>query len=231
MSKQKINIIGNEVHVYRINISEQTNKISNLRKLLSNDETKKADRYRFAKDSNSYIISRGSIRKILSEYISIDADSINISYTEFGKPFIENSKINFNLSHSGDWCFIAVSLIKDIGIDIEKVRKIEDVLKIADRYFAINEYEHIKNFDSTEQINEFFRIWTLKEAFIKAIGEGLSFPLKNFSVISDKSDSPVLNLFENKDESELWKLDSLECQKGYNASLTVKADGIDLIYK
>ena len=216
MSKQKINIIGNEVHVYRINISEQTNKISNLRKLLSNDETKKADRYRFAKDSNSYIISRGSI---------------NISYTEFGKPFIENSKINFNLSHSGDWCFIAVSLIKDIGIDIEKVRKIEDVLKIADRYFAINEYEHIKNFDSTEQINEFFRIWTLKEAFIKAIGEGLSFPLKNFSVISDKSDSPVLNLFENKDESELWKLDSLECQKGYNASLTVKADGIDLIYK
>ena len=224
-------IKGNEVHIHSIKFSDQKNKISTLKKLLSKVETEKADRFKFAKDSLQYIVSRGSLRKILSDYIQIDADSINFLYTEFSKPFIENSKINFNLSHSGNWCFIVISLIKDIGIDIEKIREIEDVLKIAERYFALEEYEHLKKFKSTEQINEFFRIWTFKEAFIKAIGEGLSFPLKNFSVISDNINSPVLNLYENKDESEFWKLYPLECQNGYYSSLAVKAEEFDLVYK
>ena len=233
MSKQNLNFKDNEVHVYQINISKHIDQISDLRKILSKDETEKADRFKIEKDSKQYIVSRGSLRKILSEYIHIDSYSINFSYTEFAKPFLENSKIHFNLSHSGDWCCIAVSLIKDIGIDIEKVREIEDVSKIAERYFALNEFEHIKNFEGTDQINEFFRIWTLKEAFIKAVGEGLSFPLKNFSVISDKNESPVLNLFENKDEVKDWKLCNLECEEeDYYSSIALKSEKkIDLIYK
>jgi len=204
----------------------------NLRLYWNNLSLSLLDRQSPEKDSKQYIVSRGSLRKILSEYIHIDSYSINFSYTEFAKPFLENSKIHFNLSHSGDWCCIAVSLIKDIGIDIEKVREMEDVSKIAERYFALNEFEHIKNFEGTDQINEFFRIWTLKEAFIKAVGEGLSFPLKNFSVISDKNESPVLNLFENKDEVKDWKLCDLECEEeDYYSSIALKSEKIDLIYK
>lgn len=226
-----MNIKDNEVHIYRIKFPRKKDEISELRKLLSKDETEKADRFRFEKDTIQYIVSRGYLRRILSDYIQTNAESIIFSYTEFGKPFINNSEVYFNLSHSGDWCLIAVSLIKEIGIDIEKIREIDDVLKIAEKYFALNEYEHLKSFEGIKQLNEFFRIWTLKESFIKAIGEGLSFPLKNFSVLSGKNNSPVLKLFDNKKEGTNWKLLNLDSESGYYSSLAVKDKYIDLIYK
>jgi len=222
----------NDVHIYRIDISEHTGSLPQLKKFLSGDEIKKADRFKFTKDSQSYIISRSFLRNILSENTNIKPAEIKFSYTETGKPFIEYSKIHFNLSHSGDRCIIAVSMTAETGVDIEKVRDSEDLIKVAGRYFSETEIIYLKKFQGKEVTDNFFRIWTLKEAFIKAIGEGLSFPLKDFSVTDRTGNIPVLSFNNASAHSEKnWSLQILENESGYVSSLAINSDNVNIIYK
>ncbi|HAY32774.1 MAG TPA: 4'-phosphopantetheinyl transferase superfamily protein [Ignavibacteria bacterium] len=222
----------NDIHIYRINISDYNGSLLNLKKIMSEDETKKADRFKFTKDSQSYITCRSLLRNILSEYTNINPDEINFSCNESGKPYIENSEIQFNLSHSGDRCVIAVSLISETGVDIEKVRDIEDLTKIAERYFSETEIFYLKKFQGNELADNFFRIWTLKEAFIKATGEGLSFPLKDFSVTDRTGKIPVLSVINTSAHLEKkWTLGFLENESGYVSSFAVNSEKIKIIYK
>ncbi|MBK8983267.1 MAG: 4'-phosphopantetheinyl transferase superfamily protein [Ignavibacteria bacterium] len=222
----------NDVHIYRIIISEHTGSIPQFKNILSGDEIKKADRFKFTKDFQSYTISRSFLRNILSQYINLNPAEIKFSYTETGKPFIENSKIHFNLSHSGDRCIIAVSLTAGTGVDIEKVRDSEDLIIIAERYFSETEIIYLKNFQEKEVTNNFFRIWTLKEAFIKAIGEGLSFRLKDFSVTDRTGNIPVLSFNNTSSHSEKnWSLQILESESDYVSSFAINSDNVNIIYK
>lgn len=225
-------ITGNGIHVYRFEINPGKHEIDVAYKnILSEDEKTRADRFRFEKDKNNFIYCRTKLRNILSEYTGISSGEMVFSYTKYGKPFIEDHSIKFNVSHSGNYAVIAVTENNEIGIDIEFKREIADAKNIAVRYFSDDEMIEFLKMKDDKVKDAFFTCWTRKEAFIKAVGEGLSYPLSDFSVSFVNGSAPLIRkIYSNPDETKLWSLFNVNTEVNYVSSLAVKTDNAELIY-
>lgn len=122
---------------------------------------------------------------LLAEYLMITAlknegiGEISLTCGEKGKPYLTDKSLFFNLSHSGKVCICAVS-DKDLGCDVEKIKRAK--MNIANRFFSKEECLFLESTPESERDNAFFRLWTMKESFIKAVGTGLSMPLNSFSI-------------------------------------------------
>ncbi|MGN0462518.1 MAG: 4'-phosphopantetheinyl transferase family protein [Ruminococcus sp.] len=141
---------------------------------------KKTDSFRFRKDKNLCLGAGVLLDYALKEF-SLSEKEMTYSVGEFGKPhFVNHSHIHFNLSHSHK-CVIASVSDKAVGCDIELVT--EQNLDIAERFFHKNEYMYLKSLNSPkEQTSAFFRLWTLKESYVKALGTGMTKPFDEFAV-------------------------------------------------
>jgi 4'-phosphopantetheinyl transferase len=136
-------------------------------------------------DKNRALIAEILIRYIILKKIDIKNIDITFSKNKFGKPFLKgHHKISFNISHSGNYVLCAVD-DKDIGIDIEKICDI-NYMELLKKIFINEEIEFILNGTSEKRIKNFYKMWTLKESYIKADGRGLSIPLKSFCITIDK---------------------------------------------
>lgn len=149
----------------------------------SDERKRKIDSFLFMKDKMLCLTAEMLLKKALSDK---GIESYEIAYGTYGKPYLKSKEIHFNLSHSESMVMCAVS-DKEIGCDVEKVEDIE--LEIARRFFFTTEYEAIINAsDKKEQQKIFFRLWTLKESFMKAVGLGMKLPLDSFRIdISNKN--------------------------------------------
>ena len=170
------------VHVWLGELEVGAERLASYRSLLSGDESDRAACFRFDRHRNKYIAGRGMLRLLLGRYLQVDPTGIKFSYSDYGKPFIPNSELQFNLAHSADLALVAFTLERDIGVDLELERELSDALAIGDRFFAPGEREVLRSLAEQEQLPAFFRCWSRKEAFIKAVGEGLSYPLDAFEV-------------------------------------------------
>lgn len=155
---------------------------------------------------------------LLAEYLlnfALNKEGIT-NYTilkgEHGKPFIENKNIFFNLSHSGKVCICAVS-DKEIGCDVEKLGKAN--MKVAKRFFSPEEFKALENADEGEKDDLFFRIWTMKESFIKTVGTGLGMALDSFSIDLSK-DTPFISY---STEARAFQLKEYNLFNDYKISL------------
>ncbi len=139
----------------------------------------KADKYRFMKDKARSVGAWGLLQYALGQ-MNIK-DDIDVTYNEFGKPFLKNHKdIFFSLSHSGDRVMCGIS-DETIGCDIQMIEDTKDnILRIAKRFFTLKESEYIESLQHDDIMDAFYRIWTVKESYIKAVGEGLSKNLDSF---------------------------------------------------
>lgn len=172
-----------QLHIWRTKLDCSNNPITNFLTLLDRDEQIRAQQFRFEKDRQSFIISHGVLRQILSKYLNIMPEQLNYSYLEFGKPYLKNySHLQFNLSHSHNIALIAVILDSAVGIDIEYMQRKVDADAIAERFFSKREYAILQSLNGDEKIQAFFNAWTRKEAFLKAHGQGLSYSLENIEV-------------------------------------------------
>ena len=171
--------------------------------LLSDEERQRNQRYHFAQDRRRDLIARALLRSQLAERLSTEPQSLIFTRGKHGKPALVSSDpsasyLQFNLSHAGDWIVLALAG-KPVGVDIEYTPRDNDVMAIADRYFFGNEINQLKSFNEDEQRQRFFDYWTLKEAYMKARGEGISLGLNNFgfSVVDSQNISiemkPCLN--------------------------------------
>ena len=171
--------------------------------LLSDDERQRNQRFRFAADRRKDLIARALLRTQLAAQLMQPPESIVFKRGEHGKPALLSDNpladnLQFNLSHAGDWIVLAMAN-KPVGVDVEFTSRNNDVLAIADRYFFGKEIDELQTFNSDEQRQRFFDYWTLKEAYMKARGEGLSLGLSNFGFsIKKNSDisihmKPILN--------------------------------------
>lgn len=165
----------------------------------------KINRLRFQKDKNLSLGSDIILRYALNG-LNIDLDTLKISYKENKKPYFENENIYFNLSHSNTKVMCAISN-KEIGCDVEAINNDKkDIIKIAKKYFTNNEYDFIISAQNEdEQIKRFFRLWTLKESFIKNVGLGLLMPLNSFN-IEFSNNKPVLHQSVNNNTYYLYEL-------------------------
>ena len=213
----------NEIHIYTTVTELDEDTIISYENILSADEIIKADRYKFRYLRDNYISCRGFLRNVLSGYTGKDPSDIIFSYSEFGKPYLNQSNIKFNVSHSGKLGLIAVDLNDELGIDIEMKRNIPDIYAISERYFSHDEISELRKTCENELTNSFLRCWTRKESFLKALGCGLQYPLKNFTVTVKADEEPVIReILNDTEEAVNWKLYNLNTEKNYFASLSVR---------
>jgi 4'-phosphopantetheinyl transferase len=190
------------------------------------EEQERAARYRFAQDRKQYAVTRSCLRWLLGVYLGVEPLSIEIRYAEHGKPYLSEPyrDLHFNVSHSDELALLAFCRGKMLGIDVERVREDLEVDEIAKRFFSPAEQAALVQLPAGQRRQAFFRCWTRKEAFIKAIGEGLSLPLHLFDVSVDpEQPATLLATRPVSTEAAQWSLRDLVVPRGYAAALAVRA--------
>lgn len=166
------------IELWRIDLDPMADDaVARLRTTLSADECARADRFRFARDRRSFVITRGALRCLLGGKLGVSPPVIRFHYGSAGKPSIaepaSGAGLHFNVSHSGNLALIALTRAGDIGIDVEPVRDLPDWEGIAELVFDAGEVALLRSFDEPMRVQAFFPAWTRKEAIAKARGTGL----------------------------------------------------------
>lgn len=171
-----------EIEIYALKIEDlECDLFKKLLVYISSEKRIRIKKYRRVKDKYKALLSELLIRYIIIKKLNICNDNIKFNKGEFGKPFLEDiPNFYFNISHSGEWIICAVDM-ENMGIDIERMRSIE-YKDLAENFFSESEYKFIFSNGEKEEQDNFFRVWTLKESYIKACGKGFAIPLKDFSI-------------------------------------------------
>jgi 4'-phosphopantetheinyl transferase len=200
-----------------------------LERNLSADESARASRFRFARDRNRFVGARGLLREILALYLNASPGRMSFGYGAHGKPFLagEYGTLRFNVSHSSDAMLLAIAHMREVGVDVEGVRNIGLAMdEVGETVLSRPEKQALARFDGEDRRTNFLRFWTLKEAFIKADGRGVSLPLKRIDVSAPEGQVAVLDEATGEwRRRPRWKLRTLAPLPGYVAALA--AEGKD----
>lgn len=215
-----------EVHVWRAFLNIAPAWVQNLSWILSIDERKRADQFRFQKDRQDFIVARALLRMILGRYLRKRPDQVRFEYGSYGKPFLAgegDKELSFNLSHSQGLVLYAITRGRQIGVDVECVRDNRDTEAIARRFFSPQEIAAIESLPEPIRQRAFFACWTRKEAYLKARGDGLSVAMDSFSVsVSPGEPALLLNAQNDTQESSRWSLADLDPDSRYVGALAVE---------
>jgi 4'-phosphopantetheinyl transferase len=166
------------VHLWWISLDVTEKNLQNFISLLSESEKIKADRFKFPQHQRRYQAVHGILRIILARYLSLDPTQVNFTQSDRGKPYLTDDcnsvNLQFNLSHSENMAILGINRDRSIGVDVETVRPMENSLQLAKRFFCASEYDLLTQAIPEERDKLFFQLWTAKEAYLKATGEGIS---------------------------------------------------------
>lgn len=198
--------------------------------VLSKEEQDRADSFVFERHRRRFIFAHFALRKILGDYLEQLPEEIQFATLPKGKPILINSQnaknIQFNLSHSGEMALVGLRTEKTIGVDIEFHRD-RELLGIADHVFSDKECQQLSSLKEKELVDAFFHIWAQKEAFIKAVGDGLAYPLKDFTV----SHQPPASLLEAVHEKKAeWYLYSFQPTTEAHAAIATLNPVSEIVY-
>jgi 4'-phosphopantetheinyl transferase len=160
--------------------------LSSYRCLLSRDELCTERRFVFPKDQVRYLVTRALVRTVLSRYSSLKPEQWSFSASKYGRPQIDNrrgnaSQISFNISHTAGLIVLAVTCRQSLGIDVENIRVRAIPMDVASSFFSWQEVALLKTLPDRRKREDIFVYWTLKEAYMKAVGKGLSIPMEKVS--------------------------------------------------
>jgi 4'-phosphopantetheinyl transferase len=211
--------------VWRARLDEPS-KAASEAGVLSADEITRANRFHFEKDRNHFSRCRSALRGLLARYLEIPAVEIRFDYLRSGKPQLAGEQnpcgLQFNVSHSAGIALVAVGSKRRLGVDIEKIRGDVDTAALAERFFSLRERAGLRALPDHLRVPGFFACWTRKEAFLKATGDGLSFPLADFSVTTHPDVDPALEEIRGDTEArEQWSLADLNVLDGYRAAVAL----------
>ncbi len=213
---------SDDVHVWKTPLDLDSAQLDPLAVLLSPAEQARAARFRFERDRRRFIAARGFLRSLLGRYLGANPRAIEFTLNDYGKPAIEGAAIRFNLSHSHGLALAAFALGREVGIDVEQIREGVTGDRIAERFFSPLEAAELVALPEVEQTEAFFRCWTRKEAWIKAVGHGLSIPLNSFDVTIGRHDVRLAATRPDIAEAERWTLCHLDPEPGFTGALAVE---------
>jgi 4'-phosphopantetheinyl transferase len=225
-----------EVQLWRVDLEAIRAEESRWQKILSSDELTRASRFHFSRDRERFLAGRALLRIILAGYLATDPNSLRFSYSQKEKPSLgpphADSKLMFNVSHSGGVALLAFTRGREVGVDVEQVRSDFELEAIARRFFSAHEQDQLAAVPAEEKPAAFFRCWTRKEAYIKATGDGLSLPLSQFDVSLDAGEQNAL-LATRLDAAEksCWLLRDVPSGPGYIAALCIRGRDWKLIQR
>jgi 4'-phosphopantetheinyl transferase len=210
-----------KVLLYLIHFPEAMNKLPACIATLNSEEQKRMQRFYTPQLQHHFALTRGHLRLILGTHLQIDPAALCFEYTDLGKPFLNNQDLQFNLAHSGDYGVIALCLNDRIGVDIERCSHVhKPYYDIAKRFFTRTEYLALAHCPIAESEDLFYHLWTQKEAFLKAIGQGIAFGLDHFEVSTDKSKAFVKNIRNPDLSQQIWSSQAFIKPDGYRIVVT-----------
>jgi 4'-phosphopantetheinyl transferase len=207
-------------------------EVAEARALLSTDERERADRFVFARDARRYTVCRAALRSALAEHVGADPREIAFEYSPYGKPRLTGSRgLSFNVSHSGDLGVIALAAGRELGVDVEERRRVEDCLRLAELVFSPLEQARLAALPAAGRDDAFLVCWTRKEAFAKACGDGLSHPLDRFTVAFEpRTRARVLHVDGDPEEPGRWWLAELRPAPGFVGSLASRGAPAEIVW-
>ena len=215
------------IDVWQGQIDIPATAVEACHELLSVAEKQRAAAFTFADKYREYVVSRGLLRKALARVLQRPAGEFVIHQGDGGKPFLDavcaGQAVCFNVSHSHGLAMVALSLDRQLGIDVEKIRADVNLEKLAARFFSAGEARALREYHGDVQA-AFFATWTRKEAYVKALGKGIAFGLGEFDVNVCPHEAPRL-LANRRDPAAAanWHMENIETEAGFIA--TVAADG------
>jgi 4'-phosphopantetheinyl transferase len=169
------------IHLWRMDLTQT--HASQYESALSTEELGRKARFVFERDRERFSRTRIGLRRLISSYLGTTPADVCFVQNEFGKPRVQgDSTIGFNVSHSEDVAIIAVGQLAEIGVDVESVRPLTDLFGIAKSVFSVAENDVLQSLDDGERSSAFFTCWTRKEAYLKAIGVGLTLEPSSLTV-------------------------------------------------
>jgi len=233
---ENLNLAGNDIHIWLISEDNSPLALKELGEILSSDEQERANRFHFERDKKRYIVGRGSLRTLIGKYyLDIEPERLEFCSGSKGKPALKDTfgggRLKFNQADSNGMVLYAFSQTHEIGIDIECIRDISNMQEIVEGSFSEYEIAAFSALPDDEKQVAFFNCWTRKEAFIKAIGQGLYFSLDQFDVAFTPVETPkILSIRGDRSEAAKWRLFDLKPLHGYSAALAYKGRILETSY-
>jgi 4'-phosphopantetheinyl transferase len=223
-------LAGRSLHLWAARLDPPAPRVAELRRLLDPDERARADRFRFDVHRRRFIVGRGFQRLLLGSYLGADPASLVYAYGPKGKPALagrhEGAGLWFNLSNSEELALLGLDREREIGVDVEHLRPLSDLEALAERFFSAGESRTLLALPPAERIRGFFNCWTRKEAYLKAVGDGLSAPLNRFDVtLSPGEPARMLALEGSSERAAAWSLYHLEPVEGYLGAVAIEGEG------
>ena len=225
-----------DVHIWSTNLDREPAQIDTFRQFLSTSERQRAAKFINPTHGDRWIVARGYLRQILSQYLDLTPAEIAFTYSEHGKPALAFAKrlpaqkplgtriaapqIEFNLSHSGDRAVYGISAKAPIGIDIEYIHPLP-AADLVDRFFSAAEQAIFHRLPSDIQQAAFFHAWVQKEAYLKACGTGLSTPLNQIEVsIDPRTPAAIITA----PVAGIWQIQKLDIAPEYASAIAIDGD-------
>jgi 4'-phosphopantetheinyl transferase len=220
-----LTVTASVIHVWRAWLDQPQGLVRQLAQGLAPDEHRRAQAFVFPPHRESFIISRAFLRTVLGRYLLAGPRDVRLIYGPYGKPALAGAgeNLQFNLAHSQGIAVLAITRFRPIGIDIEKIRPLASLESIVEKNFSPRECAAFRALPPISRLSAFFKAWTQKEAYLKALGVGLSHPLETFDV-SFGSGQPLRlpQTGENSDAITRWSLWELSTAPGYASAVAAE---------
>ncbi len=221
--ESRLELPRDSVHLWQRELHALPEELNAHFALLTGDERERAMRFRVDRAREAFVLTRGTLRTLLARYLGGEPGAIRFRYEGQGKPFFDSgNNVQFNVSHTDGLALIGVARDRRIGVDVEKIKPETEVGKLSERFFSERERLELRRLSGDELRAAFFRVWSRKEAYIKATGEGLSLPLHQFDVSIEARDHDALRATRPEAaEAERWMVSDVALRPGYAAAVAV----------
>lgn len=223
----RVELPDGEIHLWAITLDPGAGVVERLGRALAPDEWERANRFRFDRHRRQYVVGRGALRALLAAYVGLPAAQVPFTYGPRGKPFLAPSagdaSLFFNLSNSDEVALVGFVRGREIGVDVEYLKPMPDCEQISERFFSASERAVLRGLPAAVKEEAFFNCWTRKEAYLKAVGEGLAAPLDSFDVTLAPGEAPrMLTLEGDAARAERWFFEHFRPYPDYIGALAIE---------
>jgi 4'-phosphopantetheinyl transferase len=201
-------------------------RVQELARTLAVDELARANRFQARLHRDRWIVGRGLLRELIGRYVGCLPRSVRLAYSAHGKPSFagewSNGRLRFNVSHAAGLGLFAIASDREIGVDVEAIRPLQDLQLIAEHFFSPGEQTTLRSLPAEQRVMGFFNCWSRKEAYIKALGLGLSQPLDAFDVeLTPGRPARLLAIDGVAGPAASWSLEAVPAPAGFAAAVAV----------
>jgi len=223
-----IKLSGSDVHIWLFSLDMKSDLLNTSLLTLSADEQDRAKKFKFDIDRDRYVTGRFFLRQCLSRYLQIPSNVLRFNYGPTGKPALKKEfnedGIEFNLAHSDNLALLAITKAGVIGADIELLRPIPNMVELIKEFSSFEEFKIFQTLPTEYRVDAFFRLWTRKEAFLKATGDGIGHLLRKISMsFSQNEQIDIIKIDGCISDTKMWRLHDLSITGYFGAAIAVKS--------